>query len=146
MRTAWYCCAGTDPSRAATAIRRAGRLVGRGRRAAVLHVWQPTERSLGPLEALRGSKGSDAPVSSPAEAEDQVALGVSIAHEAGSEAEPLALEASSSTAEMISAVADERDADVVILGARSLQGVSAAMAGSVSRKSLQTVDRPKLII
>lgn len=69
-----------------------------------------------------------------------------VAREAGFDAEPLLLEAESSTAEMISSVAERREAALVVVGSRGLRGMSARAAGSVSRRLLETVDRPKLVV
>jgi nucleotide-binding universal stress UspA family protein len=71
--------------------------------------------------------------------------GARLAHSLGAEAEPLAI-ADGDVAEAISAVADERDAAVLVVGSRGLGAVKAKLIGSTSRRLLHEARRPVLVV
>jgi nucleotide-binding universal stress UspA family protein len=99
------------------AIRTAPVLVGRGRAARVLYAYKPTERSLGVAQGIAGGR-IDAPVHGEADAHDVVDRGVTIARDAGFEAEPLLIAANGRTAALVADAAEELDAPAIVIGTR----------------------------
>jgi nucleotide-binding universal stress UspA family protein len=87
-------------------------------------------------------------------AQETAAEGAELAMTAGFEAEPLAHRALSRTAERDTAtiwravldVADERDASVVVVGARGASALGAALLGSVSYGLVHNSSRPVLVV
>ena len=135
-----------DGSEAAEhAIRIAPVLVGQGRAARVLYAYKPTERSLGVGQALSGGT-IDAPVHSEPEAHDIVARGVTIARDAGFDAEPLLLVADRKSSELIAQTAEELDAPAIVMGQRGHSGLKSALLGSVSRDVVNDYHRPVLLV
>lgn len=135
-----------DGSEAAErAIRIAPVLVGAGRAARVLYAYKPTERSLGVAQALGGGS-IDAPVHSEPEGHEIVARGVTIARDAGFEAEPLLVAADRRSAELIANTAEELDAPAIVMGQRGLSGLKSAVLGSVSREVVNAYHRPVVIV
>lgn len=109
--------------------------------AVVLFVHTPTERSLGGI-----GRGPDAPILGPADAETIVERGVALARAAGFEAEGLRVAADRGTAEIIADVAEQRDADVIVMGQRGRSGLTSALLGSVSRGVVNAQHRPVLVV
>jgi nucleotide-binding universal stress UspA family protein len=72
-------------------------------------------------------------------------MGRKFASELGFDAKPLAIADERNIADAIVATADERDVDLIIVGARSLAGVRAFL-GSVSNHVIQHSHRPVLVI
>jgi nucleotide-binding universal stress UspA family protein len=137
------CFDGSEP--AERAIRVAPVLVGWGRPARVLYAYKPTERSLGVAQAVTGGR-IDAPVSGEADAHDVVDAGVTIAREAGFDAQGLLLEADRPTGELIAATAEELDAPAIVMGQRGLSGLKSALLGSVSRDVVNAYHRPVVVV
>jgi nucleotide-binding universal stress UspA family protein len=135
-----------DGSEAAErAIRIAPVLLGRGRAARVVYAYKPTERSLGVAQALTGGR-IDAPVHGEADAHDVLDRGVTIAREAGFDADALLLEADRPTGELIAATADDLDAPGIVMGQRGMSGLKSALLGSVSRDVVSAYHRPVVIV
>jgi len=126
---------------AARAIRLAHHVLRDRHPALVLFVHTPTERSLGGL-----GRGPDAPIVGAADAERVVERGVALAREAGFEAEGLLVAADRRTAEIVVEIAEERDADVIVIGQRGRSAVASAMLGSVSREVVNAFHRPVLVV
>jgi nucleotide-binding universal stress UspA family protein len=87
-------------------------------------------------------------------AEATAGEGAELARAAGFAAKPLAHRALSRTAERTSVtvwraildIADERDAAVVVVGARGASGLSSALLGSVSYGLVHNSNRPVLVV
>lgn len=134
-----FCYDGSEG--AARAIRLAHGILRDRHPAVVLFVHTPTERSMGGL-----GRGPDAPILGPADAEDVLERGVALAREAGFEAEGLRVEADRKTASIIAELAEQRDADVIVLGQRGRSGIASAVLGSVSRDVINAFQRPVLVV
>lgn len=133
---------------AAHAIRRAGDLF-TGRRALVLTVWQPTAA----LGSSAWSGATDSMVDffafdrAAAEHGGGVAgEGVRIAREAGLQAEPLAVEAAGPVWKTIVEIADQHDAQTIVLGSRGLTGVRSVLLQGVSSAAVRHAGRPTLVV
>jgi nucleotide-binding universal stress UspA family protein len=140
------CYDGSDG--AGYAIRRAGDMF-TGRRALVLTVWQPTA-ALG-SSAWAGATDSmvDFFAVDRAAAEHGVRVageGVRIAREAGLQAEALAVEAAGPVWKTIVEIADQHDAQTIVLGSRGLTGVRSVLLQGVSSAAVRHAGRPTLVI
>jgi nucleotide-binding universal stress UspA family protein len=130
------------------AIEKAGTLLA-SRHALVVTVWQP-------LAGMGGIAWAEAPPSlvnfaelDRAAAEDggRVASdGVRVAHEAGLEAEPLAVKNTGSVWKTILETAERHDAAVIVMGSRGLSGIRSMLLGSVSNAVVHHADRPTLVV
>lgn len=134
------------------AIEACGRLLG-GRRAVVVHVWEPPPRRALRNEAL--DKGPADDVRAIVQQLDRVLLedatafaerGVACALGAGLEATGVALTAEAGVGETIVAAAREHDAAVIVTGARGLGGARSALLGSVSSGLVHRSGRPVLVV
>src|SRR5262245_24535720 len=96
------CYDGSDA--AERAIRIAPVLLGPGRAARVLYAYKPTERSLGVVQGVTGGR-IDAPVLGEADAHALVERGVSIARDAGFDAQSLLVVADRRTATLVAETA-----------------------------------------
>jgi nucleotide-binding universal stress UspA family protein len=74
------------------------------------------------------------------------AAGAAIAHDAGLEAEGIAVEVSTPLAQAIITHADQIDAPVIVLGARGRSGVGSMLLGDVARDVVQRSTRPVLVV
>ena len=128
---------------AGRAMRQAAAIAGTGRRAVVLHVHQRPEDAGG---ALLGSRGADAPISSPPDADDRLAAGLRAAEAAGFEATSLLRRADGPTAGVIVAVAEELDAPLIVMGQRGRTGLRALVLGTVARDVVLAHHRPVLLV
>jgi nucleotide-binding universal stress UspA family protein len=137
------CYDGSDAAR--RAIETATGLLGTGRRAKLLYVYKPTERSLGVAQALTGGR-IDAPVSGEADANDLVERGVAFARDAGFDVEPVLVQADRAIAEIITATAEEVDAPAIVMGQRGRSGLKSALLGSVPRDVVNSYHRPVIIV
>jgi nucleotide-binding universal stress UspA family protein len=133
-------CYDDSPS-AQRAIRLAHHILRDRHPAVVLFAHTPTERSLGGV-----GRGPDAPIMGAADAEVVLERGVKLAQDVGFEAEGLRVEADRKTAEIILDLAEERDADVIVMGQRGRSGVKSALLGSVSRDVINAFHRPVLVV
>ena len=109
--------------------------------ALVLFIHLPTERSLGVL-----GLGPDAPIIGAADAEVILERGLALAREAGFVAEGLLIEADRQTAEIIIGLAEQHDADVIVMGRRGRSGIASALLGSVSRDVINGFNGPVLVV
>lgn len=130
------------------AIERAGALLG-GRQAVVVTVWRPT--------ADLGSMGwSDMPATmvdfveldrAAAEGGGRLAeAGVRIAHEAGLEADAVAVKAAGPVWKTILEIAERHDVAAIVMGSRGLAGIRSILLGSVSNAVVHHSERPTLVI
>jgi nucleotide-binding universal stress UspA family protein len=134
-----FCYDGSDHSE--RAIRLAHNILRDRHPAVVVLIHVPTEASLGGV-----GRGPDAPVLGAADAEVAVERGVELAREVGFEAEGLRIEADRKTAEIILELAEDRDADVIVMGQRGRGGLKSALLGSVSREVINSFHRPVLVV
>jgi nucleotide-binding universal stress UspA family protein len=85
-------------------------------------------------------------VSAAPEAEDVVDDGVSVARDAGFDAEALLLVADAPTADIIARTAEELDAPAIVMGQRGHSGLKSAVLGSVSRDVVNAYHRPVILV
>jgi nucleotide-binding universal stress UspA family protein len=111
------------------AIDEAGRLLGPGRDAVVLTVWQPYDLGFVPVDDVRLDAANSAQVR-PA-AERTAAEGASLAEAAGFQARSTAIEGGP-TWKGIVAFADEHDACLIVLGSHGRTRLRDVMLGSVA--------------
>jgi nucleotide-binding universal stress UspA family protein len=137
---------------AQAAIARAGELMP-GSEATVLVIWETIVEALtrtgtiGMGFGMIGAYGEDASDTSvERDAAATAASGAELATAAGLVARPLTLDRRDSIAADILGVADDLDADVVVLGTRGRGAVRSLMLGSVSNAVLHHADRPVLVI
>ena len=130
---------------AARAIETAGALFP-GRRAVVLHVWRP-------LPLLIGGYGGSIPLPAyddselHAAAQEIAEQGASLARASGLDARPDSVSTTlDGTPHTILAVADQRDAGLIVLGARGLSTFKSMLLGSVSHAVVQHAHRPVLVV
>jgi nucleotide-binding universal stress UspA family protein len=124
-----------------------------GSEATVLVIWETVLEALTRtgtigmgygMVGVYGDDGSDAKLQEVAS--DCAAAGTLRANVAGLIAQPQTVNRRDSIAADILAVADEIDADVVVLGTRGRGAVRSLMLGSVSNAVLHHADRPVLVI
>jgi nucleotide-binding universal stress UspA family protein len=127
------------------AIQVSATLLGTGRRAKLLYVYKPVERSLGVAQGITGGR-IDAPVIGETDAQYLLERGVAIAGEAGFEVEPMLVAADRRTAEVIASTAEELDAPAIVMGQRGLSALKSALLGSVSRDVVNAYHRPVIIV
>ena len=72
--------------------------------------------------------------------------GVGVAHEAGLEAEPLAVKTTGSVWKTILETAEQHDAAAIVMGSRGLSGIRSMLLGSVSNAVVHHADRPTLVV
>ena len=144
-RASLICYDGTEPARAAVTAA-AGVLAGA---AVVVTVWDPVPPldHARPLDAYLSALGP-APEELDAAAEDQArriaAEGAQAARAAGLDAEPLAVRSQGRIASTLVAVAGERNADLIVVAARSSAGPK--LLGSTANSVLHEAHRPVLVI
>jgi nucleotide-binding universal stress UspA family protein len=130
------------------AIESAGTLLA-SRHALVVTVWQP-------IAGMGGIAWAEAPPSlvnfaelDRAAAEDGGRVagdGVRVAHEAGLEAEPLAVKNTGSVWKTILETAERHDAAAIVMGSRGLSGIRSMLLGSVSNAVVNHADCPTLVV
>jgi nucleotide-binding universal stress UspA family protein len=144
VRPILLCDDGSDA--AARAVRDAAELLP-GRQALVLFVWQSvTHNALAAMAgglALLPEDVDDRSAAAAAEAAEQA---TQRAREAGFDAQPLVAEAVGPVWQTILDTARERDAAMIVVGARGLSGVQKVLLGSVSEKVVRHADRPVLVM
>ena len=128
------------------AIRRGGELLTL-RRALVLTVWLPTA-ALGPGLGFTASTVNLVELDrAAAEAGASIAEeGARIGHDAGLDAEPIAVKADGPVWHTIVETADRHDAAAIVMGSRGLTGLRSMLLGSVSGGVVHHADRPALVI
>jgi nucleotide-binding universal stress UspA family protein len=120
-------------------------LLGTGRKAKLLYVYKPMERSLGVAQGITGGR-IDAPVSGEADAHDLIDRGVAFARKVGYDVEPVLVAADRGIAEIIASTAEELDAPAIVMGQRGRSGLKSALLGSVSRDVVNAYHRPVIIV
>jgi nucleotide-binding universal stress UspA family protein len=148
-RPVLLCFDGSDG--AAAAIARAGELLGR-RTAVVLTVWEPAAvwEPYDPATILTapmskfGSKALGLDEIASEVARDNADRGVALACDAGFDVQGRIAKGKSWRA--ICDVAEDLDADAIVVGARGLSRVQSALLGSVSAAVLVHAHRPVLVI
>jgi nucleotide-binding universal stress UspA family protein len=130
------------------AIQQAGGLLV-AKPALVMTVWQPTA-ALGSFAWGGETAGMVNFVAlDRAGAEDAGRIadeGVRFAHEAGLEAEPVAIKATGPVWKTIVETANCHDAAAIVMGSRGLTGVRSMLLGSVSSAVVHHADRPTLVV
>jgi nucleotide-binding universal stress UspA family protein len=128
---------------AKAAIEQAGRQLRPGRRALVLTISEPTE-SLPFLGASRAAVDDEAVESlvgaARSGAERTAEEGAELARAAGFEAESLVVDGAPIWHRIV-AVADEQDAELIVIGSRGLSGLKYAVLGSVAAAVAQHTKR-----
>lgn len=144
------CYDGSADARAA--IDRAGQLMP-GSEATVLVIWETLVETMtrhgslgvgGAMVGVYGDDGTDSALQKAAL--DTATDGAQRATAAGLVAQPRIVGRHDDIAADILAVADDADADVIVLGTRGLGSVKSLMLGSVSHAVLHHADRPVMII
>lgn len=129
---------------AKSAIRQAAQLLGGGRSAVVLTVWQP----LGSVPFFGGvatpQVTKEVVEGAAREAASVAAEGVELAASVGFDAQP-AVQEGTPVWHRIVEVANERDAAIVVLGSHGRGGLGYAAMGSVATSVAHHIDRPVLI-
>ena len=144
MRPILLCDDGSEA--AARAVRDAGDLLP-GREALALFVWQSVSHN--PLAAMAGGLSvlpADVDERSAKAAAEAAGQAAERARQAGFDAEPVVAEAVGPVWQTILDAARERDAAVIVVGARGLSGVQKVLLGSVSEKVVRHADRPVLVM
>jgi nucleotide-binding universal stress UspA family protein len=144
MRPVLLCDDGSEA--AARAVSDAGKLLP-GREALVLFVWQSVTHN--PLASMAGGLAvlpDDVDERSAKAALEAARQAAERARQAGFDAEPLVAEAIGPVWQTILDTARERDAAVIVVGARGLSGVQKVLLGSVSEKVIRHADRPVLVM
>lgn len=152
-----FCYDGSAHSRAA--IERGVELIGDGRKAVVLHVTHPVSVSAEPIgtRSLAGSGANPEVVHAGTSASraqnamrvaEQIAVeGTHIARELGvATVEPIVRIADRHVWRTAVEVADEIDADALVVGSRGRGAIRGAVLGSVSSGLVHHCDRPVLVV
>lgn len=71
---------------------------------------------------------------------------MSVANDAGFEAEPLLKVADRRTAALVAETAEELDAPAIVIGTRGLSGIKGAVLGSVAREVVNAYHRPVVLV
>jgi nucleotide-binding universal stress UspA family protein len=119
--------------------------------AVVLSVWEPfidvlarTGLALG--YGAPGFDGEEVDAASERSATALAEEGAARAREVGLDAEPRTTSRDGSVAGAILDIAEELNADAIVLGTRGLTGVKSLLLGSVSHALLQQADRPVIVV
>ncbi|HTY96318.1 MAG TPA: universal stress protein [Solirubrobacteraceae bacterium] len=125
------------------AIREAARLLGPGRDALVLTIWQPFDVTFVPRVQLKVNAADAAEVRDAAQqtADD----GASLAKEAGFSARGVELQVSPTWKGIVHA-AEEHDASLIVLGSHGRSGISGVLLGSVAEAVAGHSDRSVLVV
>jgi nucleotide-binding universal stress UspA family protein len=120
-----------------------------GRPAVVVCFWQPFAEvakrfAVSLLEVVQEAGSVNAREA--ALAHDLANAGAAIAHKAGLAAEAVAVEVSKPVDEAIIAYADERDARVIVMGARGRSSIGSMLLGDVAHDVVQRSSRPVLLV
>jgi nucleotide-binding universal stress UspA family protein len=146
-RHSLICYDGTDP--AIAAVTAAGRVLEGA--VVVVTVWEPVPPldHARPLDAYLSVLGP-APAELDAAAEDQARRiageGADAARAAGLDADPLAVRSRGRIASTLVAVADEQDADLIVIGAHGQASAGPKLLGSTANGVLYEAHRPVLVV
>jgi nucleotide-binding universal stress UspA family protein len=124
------------------AIDEAGKLLGQGREALILTVWQPFDVGFVPASGLQFDAKEIAAVRKAAE--QTAAEGAATAEAAGFRSRGVALEATPSWKGIVR-FAEERDASLIMLGSHGRTGLADALLGSVAGSVAAHTKRSVLI-
>jgi nucleotide-binding universal stress UspA family protein len=135
---------------AKAAIDRAGGLL-KSSPAVVLAVWEPfidviARAGLGMAYGAPSWDGDEVDAASERRATALSEDGAARARELGLDAQPRTAVRDGSVAGAILNVADELDAEAIVVGSRGLTGVKSLLLGSVSHALLQHADRPVMVV
>ena len=119
--------------------------------AVVLAVWEPfidviARAGLGMAYGPTNWDGDEVDAASERSATALAEEGAARARELGLDAQPRTTASDGSVAGAILDVADELDAEAIVLGSRGLTGVKSLLLGSVSHAVLQHADRPVIVV
>jgi nucleotide-binding universal stress UspA family protein len=141
-----YCYDGSEDSRQAIA---SSAPLFEGRHAIVACFWQPFDelatrfaRSLLEIVEDKASVNDR----ERALAEQTATEGAELARSLGVEASSLAVEASGPLDEAVLTLADEADAELIVLGSRGRSGLRSLLLGDVAADVLQHASRPVLVV
>jgi nucleotide-binding universal stress UspA family protein len=142
------CYGGSADAKAA--IDHAGALL-KGSPAVVLSVWEPfmgvmTRAGLGMAYGALAFDADEVDAASERGAAALAEEGTEHAREVGLDAHPRTTPRNGSVADVILDVADEADAEAIVLASRGLTGVRSLLLGSVSHAVLQHADRPVVVV
>ena len=132
---------------AKAAVQKAGQLF-KGETATVVSVWQ---RFVDTMARVGGGIGvivdyDEIDGDSANRSEERAAEGAKLANSVGLQATGKSAVVETTLSDAIIQVADDVNADVLVLGTRGLTGVKSALLGSVSHHVLQHADRPVLVV
>jgi nucleotide-binding universal stress UspA family protein len=125
------------------AIEEAGRQLVHGRTALIVCVWQPADVGFVPTSEQHFDAGAADEVKQAAE--ETAAYGASLAEQAGFQTSSIAIEGAP-TWKGIVAVAEERDASLIVLGAHRRSGLVGHLLGSVTAAVLAHSASPVLVV
>lgn len=137
---------GSDFAKAA--VRAAGKQLGSGRSALLLTVFEPLEKIpfFGVAGAPVGSEAMGELVASAREGARKIAEeGCELAREEGFEAEPIVADGTPVWNQIVE-IADERNAELIVIGSRGLSGLKHVALGSVAAAVAQHSKRSVLIV
>ena len=125
-----------------------------GRPVIVATVWEPGLAQVVPDPGGIGAPATPVDLEQVAEAEALMsnraaaiaAEGAARAGEAGLKPTPVAIEDEGNVAETITAIADDHDAEVVVVGSRGHSGLKARLLGTTSESILHHCSRPVLVV
>ncbi|MEA2410871.1 MAG: hypothetical protein QOC77_1432 [Thermoleophilaceae bacterium] len=136
---------------AQAAIDRAAQLMP-GAEVTVLTVWEPFQQALSRTGGMGMGMGTSYPDGGEIDAATEAAAsarateGAERARAAGLDAEPRIAMREDGIAGAILAVADQLNADAIVLGTRGLTGLRSMLLGSVSHAVLQHADRSVIVV
>jgi len=135
---------------ATSAIEKAGELMLQAR-AIVVTVWEPfmdylSRRGGGVLYWPEEVSFEDVDAGAERSAREQAQEGARRARDAGLRAEARAAMRAGSVAETILSLAEELQAQAIVLGTRGRSGYKAVLLGSVSHEVVQHADRPVIVV
>jgi nucleotide-binding universal stress UspA family protein len=147
-QTVLICFDGSEDAK--LAVKRAAALFP-GQSALVIHVWEPLSEvaSVPAVPGLGGvlRAGLDEMDERGEEVSQQLAEeGCELARGDGLAAEPLSVRRAGRAWRAILAVAEERDADVIVIGRRGASRAELKILGSVANAVVQHADRPVLLV
>ena len=124
------------------AIEQAGKQLGTGRAAIVLTVWQPVE-TIAYAGFAAGIGEMDTELKE--QAESVAAEGAELARAAGFEPEPV-VERGAGAWEQIVDLADQREAELIVVGSRGRSAIRSVLVGSVATAVVWHTKRPVLVV